>query len=116
MELTYLQNGDFLIPNLKMDEQPEGSLTKYGLMRNKYLKENKGGIYTGLLLSSKLMSHLLELQEQAEKRMELIIEQMKQSEGVTEVLKATNQMLWIQKMSNISHSAEEIVPTEIILN
>lgn len=116
MELTYLQNGDFLIPNLKMDEQPEGNLTKYGLMRKKYLKENKSGTYSGLLLSSKLMSHLLELQEQAEKRMELIIEQMKQSEGVTEVLKATNQMLWIQKRSNISHSAEEIVLTEIIFN
>ena len=95
MELRYEQNGDYQIPMLKMDEQPEGTLTKYGLMRRNYLKEHKEGIYTGLLLKGKLKEHLLMVQEQAEQRMEFLTEQMKKREGVTEQLKAENQMLWV---------------------
>ncbi|XAH72298.1 TnpV protein [Kineothrix sp. IPX-CK] len=116
MKLKYEENGDYLIPQIMLDEQPEGTLTKYGLLRKNYLKENKKGIYTGLLLNGNLMSHLLTLQEQAEERMELLTEQMKVREGVTEQLKATDQMLWVQKMNNIRHSAEEIVLTELIYN
>lgn len=96
------------------DGQPEGTLTKYGLMRKKFLQENKNGVYTGLLLKGKLKKHLLLIQEQAEQRMELLTGQMKEKEGVTEQLKAENQMLWVQKMNNIRHSAEEIVLTELI--
>ncbi|WP_242878208.1 TnpV protein [Enterocloster clostridioformis] len=97
-----------------MDEQPQGTLTKYGRMRKNYLQEHKNGIYTGLLLKGKLKEHLLTIQEQAEERLELLIEQMKASEGVTETLKEENQMLWVQKMNNIRHSAEEIVLEELI--
>jgi len=61
MELTYQKNGDFLISDLKIDEQPEESLTNYGLLRKKYLQENKSGIYSGFLLSKKLTSHLLQV-------------------------------------------------------
>ena len=114
MNLAYEKNGDYQIPMLQMDEQPEGTLTKYGLMRKNYLKEHKNGVYTGLLLKGKLTEHLLMIQEQAEQRMELLTEQMKAGEGVTEQLKAENQMLWVQKMNNIRHSAEEIVLTELI--
>ena len=71
-------------------------------------------VYTGLLLKGKLKEHLLSIQEQAEQRMELLTGQMKEKEGVTEQLKAENQMLWVQKMNNIRHSAEEIVLTELI--
>nr|WP_330386303.1 TnpV protein [uncultured Blautia sp.] len=114
MNLTYEKNGDYLIPMLQMDEQPEGTLTKYGLMRKNYLQEHKKGIYTGLLLKGKLKEHLLTIQEQAEQRMELLTGQMMKQEGVTEKLKAENQMLWVQKMNSIRQSAEEIVLTELV--
>lgn len=114
MKLTYEKNGDYLIPMVQMDEQPKGTLTKYGRMRKNYLQEHKNGIYTGLLLKGKLKEHLLTIQEQAEERLELLIEQMKANEGVTEALKEENQMLWVQKMNNIQHSAEEIVLEELI--
>ena len=114
MNLTYEKNGDYLIPMLQMDELPEGTLTKYGLMRKNYLQEHKKGIYTGLLLKGKLKEHLLAIQEQAEQRMELLTAQMAKAEGVTEELKATNQMKWVGMMNNIRHSAEEIVLKELI--
>ncbi len=116
MNLKYEKNGDYQIPMLQMDEQPEGILTKYGRMREKFLKEHKEGIYTGLLLKGKLKEHLLTIQEEAEQRMELLTKQMKASQGVTEQLKAKDQMLWVQKMNNIQHAAEEIVLKELIYN
>ena len=73
MNLTYEKNGDYQIPMVAMDEQPKEVLTKYGLMRKKFLQEHKNGVYTGLLLSGKLKEHLLMIQEQAEERMELQI-------------------------------------------
>lgn len=114
MELTYEKNGDYLIPNLKANEEPEQELTKYGLMRKNYLKEHRGGIYTGLLLTGELKAHCLQVQEQAEQRMELLTEQMAKAEGVNEELKAADQMGWVRKMNNIRHSAEEIVLAELI--
>jgi hypothetical protein len=114
MNLTYEKNGDYMIPMLQMDEQPEGTLTKYGLMRKNYLQEHKKGVYTGLLLKGKLKEHLLTIQEQAEQRMELLTGQMAKQEGVTEKLKAENQMLWVQKMNSIRQAAEEIVLTELV--
>lgn len=94
----------------------KNNLTKYGLLRKKYLKENRAGVYSGLLLSDKLTDHLLEVQTQAEDRMDLLIAQMKERQGVTEALKEENQMLWLQKMNAISHTAEEVVLREIIFN
>ena len=114
MNLTYEKNGDYQIPMVVMDEQPKEVLTKYGLMRKKFLQEHKNGVYTGLLLSGKLKEHLLMIQEQAEERMELLTGQMKEREGITEQMKAENQMLWVAKMNSIVHSAEEIVMTELI--
>ena len=99
---------------LKMDEQPEGTLTKYGLMRKNYLQEHKKGIYTGLLLKGKLKEHLLTIQEQAEQRMELLTAQMAEAEGVTEELKAQNQLEWVGRMNNIRNRAEEIINSELI--
>ncbi|MGN0275856.1 MAG: TnpV protein [Hominisplanchenecus sp.] len=116
MELTYQKNGDYYIPNIKMDEQPAEVLTKYGMMRKTYLQEHKKGLYSGLLLTGRLMSHLLEIQKAAEQRMEEITEKMAADEGVTEELKSKDQMKWIQLMNSIRHSAEEIVLTELIYN
>ena len=114
MNLTYEKCGDYLIPNLIPDPEPEGELRKFGLMRKSYLENHRRGIYSGLLLSGKLKEHLLMIQEQAEERFDLLVEQMAKQEGVTEQLKAQNQMLWVQRMNSIRARAEEIVREEII--
>ena len=114
MKLTYEKCGDYLIPNLIPDPEPEGELRKFGLMRKSYLENHRRGIYSGLLLSGKLKEHLLMIQEQAETRFDLLVEQMVEREGVTEQLKTQNQMLWVRKMNNIRARAEEIALREIV--
>ena len=114
MNLTYEKCGDYLIPNLIPDPEPEGELRKFGLMWKSYLENHRRGIYLGLLLSGKLKEHLLMIQEQAEERFDLLIEQMAKQEGVTERLKAQDQMLWVRRMNNVRARAEEIVREEII--
>ena len=112
MNLTYEKCGDYLIPNLI--PEPEGELRKFGLMRRSYLENHRRGIYSGLLLSGKLKEHLLMIQEQAETRFDLLVEQMAKREGVTEQLKAQDQMPWVRKMNSIRARAEEIVVTELV--
>ena len=114
MDLRYMKNGDYQIPNLIPNDEPEGEITKYGRMREKYLKDYKNGDYQVMILKGTLREHLLTIQEQAEQRKELLINQMSAAEGVNEDLKASDQMLWVQKMNNIQHTAEEIVLTELI--
>lgn len=114
MKLTYEKCGDYLIPNLIPDPEPEGELRKFGLMRKSYLENHRRGIYSGLLLSGKLKEHLLMIQEQAETRFDMLVEQMAEREGVTERLKAQDQMLWVRRMNGIRERAEEIVREEII--
>ena len=114
MNITYEKCGDYLIPNLIPDPEPEGELRKFGLMRKSYLENYRRGIYSGLLLSGELKRHLLMIQEQAEERFDLLVEQMAKQEGVTEQLKAQEQMRWVQRMNSIRARAEEIVREEII--
>lgn len=114
MNITYEKCGDYLIPNLIPDPEPEGELRKFGLMRKHYLKEYKRGIYSGLLLSGELKKHLFMIQEQAEERFDLLVQQMAEREEVTEQLKERNQMLWVRRMNCIRARAEEIVKEEII--
>ena len=114
MNLTYEKCGDYLIPNLIPDPEPEGELRKFGLMRKFYLENHKRGIYSGLLLSGELKKHLLLIQEQAETRFVFLVEQMSEREGVNEKLKASDQILWVRRMNNIRDRAEEIVREEII--
>lgn len=114
MNLTYEKCGDYLIPNIIPDPEPEGELRKFGLMRKHYLKEYKSGIYQGMVLSGKLKKHLLMVQEQAESHFDVLVGQMSERERVTEQLKEENQMLWVQKMNNIRARAEEIVSEKII--
>lgn len=109
MNLTYEKCGDYLMPNIIPDPEPEGELRKFGLMRKHYLKEYKSGIYQGMVLSGNLKEHLLRVQEQAESRFDVLVEQMSEREGVTEQLKEENQLLWVQKMNGIRARAEEIV-------
>ena len=114
MNLTYEKCGDYLIPNLILDPEPEGELRKFGLMRSFYLENHRRGIYSGLLLSGKLKEHLLSVQEQAEEMFDLLVKQMAEKEGVTEQLKVRDQMLWVRRMNCIRARAEEIVREEII--
>ncbi|MDE5907703.1 MAG: TnpV protein [Lachnospiraceae bacterium] len=114
MDITYEKCGDYLIPNLIPDTEPKGELRKFGLMRKFYLENYRRGIYSGLLLSGELKKHLLMIQEQAEKRFDLLVEQMSKREGVTQQLKAQDQMLWVRRKNSVRARAEEIVREEII--
>ena len=116
MELTYRQNGDYLIPNLEMDEQPTELIGKYGRMRKAFLKEHRKGTYNELLLTGKLDEHLLEMDRLARMQVEQIVEHMAKAEGVTEELKASDPMKWTGLMNNLRHSAEETVLAELIYN
>ena len=114
MELSYRQNGDYLIPDIEMDEQPREIIGKYGMMRKAFLKEHRSGTYNALLLQSRLTEHLLEIDRTAREQVEQSMAQMAKAEGVTESLKARDQMAWVQQMNNIKSRAEETVIAEII--
>lgn len=114
MELTYTRNGDYLIPNLTTSQEPEEMLTKYGLLRKRFLKEHRRGIYTGMMLQGTLKAHCLTIQNQAEERMDVLTAQMAKIQGVNEAMKASDQMKWVQLQNNIRASAEEIVLSELI--
>ena len=113
MKMTYTRVGDYYIPNLKV-EQEERSIGKWGRMHREYLKEYHPIRFNQLVLSDKLWTHLADLNEQAQQRMETLIAQMQAVEGVTEDLKATDPMAWAQHMNNIQARAEEIVREELI--
>ena len=112
MEMTYTMQGDYLIPDLIVPESP--TLGKYGMLRRTFLREHRDGIYTGMLLKGTLNSHLSQVDRQANEMMEHLTEQMKKQYGVTEQLKAENQMKWVQMMNSIKHSAEETVLNDLI--
>ena len=112
MELTYTMQGDYLLPDLTVPESP--TLGKYGMLRRSYLKDHRDGIYTGMLLTGKLNAHLTEIDRQATEMMERLTAQMTKAQGVTESLKASDQMKWVQMMNNIRSAAEEIVLTELV--
>ena len=114
MELTYTKQGDYLIPDLTMPEEPEVTLGKYALMRRNYLQTQRRGLYTNLLTSCTLNQHLMEIEQTAFERMELMVKQMAETQGVTEELKASDQMAWVGRMNNIRHSAEETILRELI--
>lgn len=112
MELTYTMQGDYLIPDLTVPESPK--LGKYGMLRRTFLRKHRDGIYTGMLLNGTLNSHLEEVDQQAQKMLDDLTEQMKELNGVTEQLKAEDQMRWVQMMNSIRHSAEEVILNDLI--
>ena len=113
MEITYSQCGDYLVPNLILPEE-EQSIGKYGRMRRRYLKEHRPVLFSNLVLSGKLYDHLAEIDRTCNERLELIVKQMKAQEGVTEQLKADDQMAWVAAMNSIQNRAEEIVLSELV--
>lgn len=114
-ELTYTRVGDYYIPNLKLAEQPDKPIGKYGRMRRQYLKEYRPALYRSLLLSEKLYPHLLEIDEAANARMDILMPQLMKTAGVTEELKAADQMKWVGLANNCRAQAEEIVIADIIM-
>ena len=114
MEISYSQCGDYLIPNLVLPEEEQQPIGKYGRMRKRYLKEHRPVLYSNMLLKGKLFQHLAEIDEACEERMELLTRQMAKQEGVTEALKASDQMEWVRHMNSIRNRAEEIVLSELV--
>ena len=114
--LTYTQNGDYLIPDLSLSEQPEKPLGKYGRLRKAYLKEHRPLIYNQLLLTEKLYPHLIEIDETANRRLEQMMPELMKSAGVTEELKARDQMKWVGLMNSLKAQAEEIILSELVYN
>ena len=112
---TYTLGADGIYyPNLSLPEEEEPRYGKYGRMRHTYLKEHHEGLYTGLLLTGKLNTHLNEVDDTAHQRMELLTRQMAEAQGINEKLKAQDQLKWVGAMNNIRNAAEEIVLSELI--
>lgn len=112
--LWYELIGDYYIPVLTLSSEEQRPIGKWGRMHRDYLKEQRPILFNNLILSGQLWSYLADLNEQAQERLSLIVEQMKASEGVTEKLKATDQMAWVAAMNSIRNRAEEIILREMI--
>ena len=113
MEIQYIRVGDYFIPDLELPEESR-PIGKWGRMHRDYLREHKPIQYNCLLLSGKLWTYLADLNEQAQDRLERMIDQMKMAEGVTEELKAADPMAWVGAMNNIRNRAEEIILRKLI--
>ncbi len=111
---TYTQVGDVLLPDLCIGEAEQRPIGKYGRMRKRYLKEQHPVIFSELLLSGKLYPHLMEIDDACEGRIELLVLQMAKREGVTEQLKAADQMEWVRRMNSIQNRAEEILLHDLV--
>ncbi|MGN0976769.1 MAG: TnpV protein [Faecousia sp.] len=113
MNMQYIRVGDYYIPDLELPQETQ-PIGKWGRMHRDYLREHKPIQYNCLLLSGKLWTYLANLNEQAQNRLARMIDQMKVTEGITETLKASAPMVWVQSMNNIRARAEEVVREELI--
>ena len=113
-ELNYKRNGDYLLPDMGLTEAERKPLGKYGIMRQQYLEKNRPGLYTRLILSGRLMEHLQEIDETVHSRLESLMSLLTKQQGVTEELKARDQMAWVGAMNNLKSHAEEMILTELI--
>jgi len=112
-ELNYIRCGDYYIPDIRLPKETR-PIGRWGRMHRDYIREHNAIRFNDLCLSGELWTYLADLNEQAQRRLELIIEQMKVSEGVTEEMKAVNQMAWVGAMNSIRNRAEEIILREMI--
>ena len=113
-KITYTQQGDYLLPDLKLPEQPKVEIGIWGKRHLKYIEHYRPILYTNLLTRCKLTAYLADIDEQAEDMFFRLVKQLAKQEGVTEQLKADNQMMWVQKMNNIRNRVTEIVNNELI--
>ena len=111
---TYIRHGDYLIPCLTLPEEEQRFISVWGQRHLRYLKEYRRSVYLNLLTSGRLNDYLADIEEQAQERFERVVEQMKQALGITEQLKAENQMEWVARMNNVQACAREIANNEII--
>ena len=111
---TYRQEGDYLIPNLALPDDGNYEIGKYGRMRLRYLKEHRKILYTNYVTEGALSKHLSEINQACNERMETLVPGMANREGVTEALKAADQMEWVCRMNSIRNRAEEIILREVV--
>ena len=111
---TYTRVGDYFLPNLELPEEDQQPIGVWGQRHWRYLKEHRRASYATLLTSGKLNSYLADIDRQAEEMFSRLVKQLAEKEGLTEVLKAENQMLWVQKMNNIHNAAMEVVSNDLI--
>ena len=114
MEMTYTRNGDYLIPDLSLTETEQKPLGKYGRLMKTYLKEHRPILWNKMILSETLYPHLREIDETANRRLEQMMPEMMKSAGVTESLKASDPMKWVQTMNSLKAQAEEVILNELI--
>ncbi len=114
-EITYRQNGDYLIPNIGLPKSPDKTpLGKYGRMRKAYLKEHRPVLWNRLMLNGTLFTHLRQTDRTANERLERMIPELAAAAGATEALKASDPMKWVGLMNSCKAQAEEIIQTELI--
>lgn len=114
MELTYKQVGDFFIPEIENDtSEPTVVIGKFGEIKRKYLMNENPSKFNGLLLSGELLPYLLEIDNKAKLKMELLVSEIMKKQGITEKLKAADQMAWVQAVNNIKSQAEALVISEL---
>lgn len=112
---TYSREGDYLLPNLSLPpDAEEYQIGKYGRLRKLYLKEHRRTLYTCMMTDGTLMKHLAEIERSCNNRLEIIETAMMKQEGVTETLKASNQMEWVRRRNSIRNRAEETILTELV--
>lgn len=112
---TYTQTGDYLLPDLSLPAEKEpGNIGVWALRHKRYLKQHHKVLYYNLLTSGKLHSHLADIEEQAQQLFLRLVRELAEKEGVTEQLKAADQMAWVQSMNNIRNRAIEVVNSEVI--
>ena len=114
MKLTYRRCEDYYLPNIGIPSEDMRPLGKYGSMRLRYLRVHRALLFNQLLLSGKLMKHLYSIDDACQKRLDLLILQIKAIEGVTEELKVTDQMEWVRRMNSIHNRIEEMLLNELI--
>ena len=111
---TYTQIGDYLLPDLELPEEKQQPIGVWGQRHRRYLKEHRRATYVALLTSGKLNGYLADIDRQAEELFSRLVKQMAEAEGVTETLKAANQMEWVSRINNIRNRAMETVNSELI--
>ena len=116
MDITYTKHGDYYYPNLALPLQPTGDIGRFGRMRKKYLMEHQPDTFALLLMENTLTQHLIDIDREANEQIDLVTSQLAQAEGVTEDLKARDQLEWVRRMNSCRARAEEQVICELVLS
>lgn len=114
MNISYTKVGDYLLPDLKLEDKERFNMGKYGLLKLEYLKKNKRGLYTELLMKDKLNKYLHDIDITVTEKIQKLIKKLTEKENINEELKQNNQILWVSEMNNIKNIAEEIILKEYI--